>query len=53
MKDPIHEMDSEEFIAHVFYVVLGGLHADSEEDARRGILDMLEDRQPEQKKERS
>lgn len=39
----INEMDSEEFIAHLFYNVFGGLHANSEEDAREGILEMIQD----------
>lgn len=39
----IEDMDSEEFIAHVFYNVLGGLHANEEIDARCGILEMVED----------
>lgn len=43
-KKSIQEMDSEEFIAHLFYNVLGGVYAASEEDARNGIIDMIEDR---------
>ena len=43
-KEPsVTEMSSEDFIEHVFYNVLGGFYADSEEDARLGILDMIED----------
>lgn len=41
-KKEINEMDSEEFIAHLFYNVLGGVYAASEEEARQGILDMLD-----------
>lgn len=39
----IEDMDSGEFIAHVFYNVLGGLHANEEIDARFGVLEMVED----------
>lgn len=39
----IEDMDSGEFIAHVFYNVLGGLHANEEIDARYGVLEMVED----------
>lgn len=38
----IEEMSSEDFIAHLFYNVLGGIHANEEIDARRGIIDMIE-----------
>ena len=41
----IEAMSSEDFIAHLFYNVLGGLHANEEIDARMGILDMIEDRE--------
>jgi hypothetical protein len=44
-KEPsIEEMSSEEFIGHLFYNVLGGIHANEEIDARRGILDMIADK---------
>lgn len=43
-KKSVEEMDSEEFIAHLFYNVLGGVYAASEEDARNGIIDMIENR---------
>jgi hypothetical protein len=44
MEPSIEEMSSEEFIGHLFYNVLGGLHANEEIDARRGILDMIADK---------
>ena len=43
----IEEMSSEDFIAHLFYNVLGGIHANEEIDARRGIIDMIESLQDE------
>jgi len=39
----IEEMSSEDFIGHLFYNVLGGIHANEEIDARLGIIDMIED----------
>jgi hypothetical protein len=38
----IENMSSEDFIAHLFYNVLGGIHANEELDARLGIIDMIE-----------
>lgn len=38
----IENMSSDEFIAHLFYNVLGGIHANEEIDARLGIIDMIE-----------
>jgi len=44
MSEPdIKSMSSEDFIGHLFYTVLGGLYADSEEDAREAIIDMIRD----------
>ena len=40
----IGRMSIEDFIGHLFYNVLGGLHANEEIDARRGIIDMVEDK---------
>ena len=42
MTESIEQMSSEDFIAHLFYNVLGGIHANEEIDARRGIIDMIE-----------